>query len=59
MSLGRRFGAYMAADTFNAFDGVYLYYLIVKRLLIPVLQIRVRNVNLFVLFVNQNICCGN
>ena len=41
----------------NAFDSVLLYGRTVKRLLIPVLQIRVRNVKVFLLFLNQNICC--
>ena len=34
-----------------------LYYRTVKRLLIPILQIRVRNGKLVLLFLNQNICC--
>ena len=42
----------------NAFDSVLLYYRTVKRLLIPILQIRVRNGKLFLLFLNQNIFCG-
>ena len=42
----------------NAFDSVLLYYRTVKRLLIPILQIRVRNGKLVLLFLNQNICCG-
>ena len=42
----------------NAFDGVLLYYRTVKRLLIPVLQIRVHNGKLVLLFLNQNICRG-
>ena len=42
----------------NAFDSVLLYYRTVKRLLIPILQIRVCNGKLFLLFLNQNICCG-
>ena len=42
----------------NAFDSVLLYYRTVKRLLIPILQIRVRNGILFLLFLNQNLCCG-
>ena len=42
----------------NAFDRVLLYYRTVKRLLIPVLQIRVHNGTLFLLFLIQNICCG-
>ena len=41
----------------NAFDSVLLYYRTVKRLLIPILQIRVRNGKLVLLFLNQNICC--
>ena len=43
----------------NAFDSVLLlYYRTVKRLLLPILQIRVRNGKLVLLFLNQNICCG-
>ena len=42
----------------NAFDSVLLNYRTVKRLLIPILQIRVRKGKLFLLFLNQNICCG-
>ena len=42
----------------NAFDSLYLYYRTVKRLLISILQIRVRNGKLVLLFLNQNICCG-
>ena len=41
----------------NAFDSVLLYYRTVKRLLIPILQIRVSNGKLVLLFLNQNICC--
>ena len=37
---------------------VLLRYRTVKRLLIPILQIRVRNGKLVLLFLNQNICCG-
>ena len=42
----------------NAFDSILLYYRTVKRLLIPILQIRVRNGKLVLLFFNQNVCCG-
>ena len=42
----------------NAFDSVLLYYRTVKRLLITILQIRVRNGKLVLLFLNQNIFCG-
>ena len=35
-----------------------MYYRTVKRLLIPILQMRVRNGKLVLLFFNQNICCG-
>ena len=42
----------------NAFDSVLLHYQTVKWLLIPVLQIRVRNGKLFLLFLNQNIYRG-
>ena len=41
------------------FDSVLLYYRTVKRLLIAILQIRVRNGKLVLLFLNQNICCGD
>ena len=47
----------MTAHTLNAFDSVFLYYRTVKRLLIPILQIRVRYGKLVLLFLNQNICC--
>ena len=43
----------------NGFDSVLLYYRTVKRLLIPILQIRGRNRKLVFLFLNQNICCGD
>ena len=42
----------------NAFDSVLLHYRTLKRLLIPILQIRVRNGKLVLLFLNQNTCCG-
>ena len=42
----------------NAFDSVLLYYPTVKWLLIPILQIRVRNGKLFWIFLNPNICFG-
>ena len=42
----------------NAIDSVVLYYRAVKRLLIPILQIRVRNRKLVLLFLKQNIGCG-
>ena len=42
----------------NAFDSVLLYYRTVKRLLIQILQIRVCNGKLVLLFFKQNICCG-
>ena len=42
----------------NTFDSVVLYYRTVKRLLIPILQIRVRNGKLVLLFLNQTIFCG-
>ena len=48
----------MTAHILNAFDSVLLYYRTVKRLLILIPQIRVRNRKLFLLFLNQNICCG-
>ena len=38
---------------------VLLYYRTVKRLLIAILQIRVRNGKLVLLFLNQNICSGD
>ena len=41
----------------NAFDCVLLHYRTVKRLLIPILQIRVRNGKIVLLFLDQNICC--
>ena len=49
----------MTAYTFNAFDSILLYDRTVKGLLIPILQIRVRNGKLVLLFLNQNICCGD
>ena len=48
----------MTAHTLDAFDSALLYYRTVKRLLIPVLQIRVNNEKLFLLFLIQNVCCG-
>ena len=48
----------MTYHTFKCIDSVLLYNRTVKRLLIPILQIRVRNGKLFLLFLNQNICCG-
>ena len=48
----------MTTHTLNAFDSVLLYYRLVKRLLIPILQIRVRNGKLVLLFLNENICWG-
>ena len=42
----------------NAFVSVLLHYRTVKRLLIPILQIRVHKWKLLLLFLNQNICCG-
>ena len=48
----------MTAILLNAFDSVLLYYLTVKQLLIPILQIRVRNRKLVLLFLKQNIFCG-
>ena len=41
----------------NAFDCVLLYYRTVKRLLIPILKLRVLNGKLVSLFLNQNMCC--
>ena len=49
----------MTAHTFNAFDSILLYDRTVKGLLIPILQIRVRNGKLVLLFLNHNICCGD
>ena len=42
----------------KAFDSVLMYYRTAKPLLIPDLQIRVRNGKLFLLILNQNIRCG-
>ena len=42
----------------NAIDSVLLYYRTGKRLLIPILQIRVRNRKFVLLFLKQNKCCG-
>ena len=44
---------------FNAFDNVKLYHLIVKRPLIPVFQIRVRNVKLVLLISAKTYVVGN
>ena len=55
------FGAHVGAHTFKMPLIVYnciTYTPIVKRLLIPVLQIRVCNVKLFCYFSTKNLCCG-
>ena len=58
MSLRRSFGAQMTAHTIKCIDSVLLCYRTVKRLLIPILQIRVRNGNFFCYFATKTYVVG-